>query len=102
MSVASFLVKNKILWPLIAVVGAGVSANTLVRLLTMQVQAADLCSCCPWRMHASNLQVGGSLGFAGYYLSNNQDVVINKKIRDPWNNGALPFLYSIHHTRELS
>ncbi|KAK9898148.1 hypothetical protein P389DRAFT_208362 [Cystobasidium minutum MCA 4210] len=55
MSVTAFLAKNSVLWPLIAVVGAG---------------------------------VGGSLGFGAYYLSHNSDVVVNKKIRDPWNNVA--------------
>lgn len=35
------------------------------------------------------LQVGGSLGFGAYYLSHNSDVVVNKKIRDPWNRGEL-------------
>jgi len=35
---------------------------------------------------AMGLGVGGSIAFAGYYLTSSPDVVVNKKIRQPWNN----------------
>lgn len=83
MSVGAFLAKNSVLWPLIAVVGAGVSVSVTGSMLRSFLTLS--CPTCPCPL-AIPLQVGGSLGFGAYYLSHNQDVVINKKIRDPWNN----------------
>lgn len=102
MSVSAFLAKNTVLWPLIAVVGAGVSACIVLLRLSVAVpyshashlshspslhpvSLAYLASCTSLAPR-TRTQIGGSVAFGGYYLSNSPDVVVNKKIKDPWNN----------------